>query len=156
METGGSGIVPQTAFAGDSAGDGVASAACLRPDSVSADPGYSITDLAREFAVTSRTIRFYEGEGLIHPERRGTTRLYSRADRARLAWILRGRAVGFSLAEIRELLDMYAPGKARRLQLQATLTKSRERISALMEQRTAIDATIAELEQFCRTIEAQL
>lgn len=128
----------------------------LRPASAAPDDWFSITDLAREFAITSRTIRFYEGEGLIHPERRGTTRLYSRADRARLAWILRGRAVGFSLADIRELLDMYAPGQARRLQLEATVAKSRERISALMEQRDAIDATIAELEQFCRTIEAQL
>ena len=121
-----------------------------------ADPIFTITDLAREFAVTSRTLRFYEDEGLLHPLRRGTTRLYSRADRARLAWILRGRAVGFSLADIRELLNMYAPGEARRTQLQAALGKSRERISALREQRDAIDATIAELEQFCCTIEHKL
>ena len=117
---------------------------------------FSITDLAREFAVTSRTLRFYEDEGLIHPTRRGTTRLYSRADRTRLAWILRGRAVGFSLADIRELLDMYAPGEARRPQLQATLDKSRERVCALQAQRDAIDATIAELQDFCRTIEERL
>lgn len=149
-------IGAQTGSADDSAADSVGAATRLRPASIAADHWYSITDLAREFAVTSRTIRFYEGEGLIHPERRGTTRLYSRADRARLAWILRGRAVGFSLADIRELLDMYAPGPARRLQLQATVAKSRERISALMEQRDAIDATIAELEQFCRTIAAKL
>lgn len=121
-----------------------------------ADPAFSITDLAREFAVTSRTLRFYEDEGLIHPTRRGTTRLYSRADRARLAWILRGRAVGFSLADIRELLDMYAPGEARRPQLEATISKSRERIAALGAQRDAIDATIAELQDFCRTIEERL
>lgn len=127
-----------------------------RPANALPEDLFSITDLAREFEITSRTIRFYEGEGLIHPERRGTTRLYSRADRARLAWILRGRSVGFSLAEIRELLDMYAPGQGRRLQLQATLGKSRERIAALVAQRTAIDATIAELDQFCRSIEAQL
>ncbi|MGL6044164.1 MAG: MerR family transcriptional regulator [Sandaracinobacteroides sp.] len=117
---------------------------------------FTITDLAREFGVTSRTLRFYEDEGLIHPSRRGTTRLYSRGDRARLAWILRGRSVGFSLADIRELLDMYAPGPARRQQIQATVAKSRDRIAALLEQRAAIDATIAELENFCRTIEAQL
>jgi DNA-binding transcriptional MerR regulator len=110
---------------------------------------FSITDLSREFGVTSRTLRFYEDEGLLHPERRGSTRLYSRADRARLAWILRGRAVGFSLADIRELLDLYAPGPARRGQLEATLEKSRARINALMAQREAIDLTIAELEQFC-------
>lgn len=117
---------------------------------------FSITDLAREFGVTSRTLRFYEDEGLIHPTRRGTTRIYSRADRTRLAWILRGRAVGFTLADIRELLDMYAPGEARRPQLEATLGKSRERVSALQAQRDAIDATIAELQEFCRTIEARL
>lgn len=110
---------------------------------------FSITDLAREFGVTSRTLRFYEDEGLLHPERRGSSRLYSRADRARLAWILRGRAVGFSLADIRELLDLYAPGPARRGQLEATLEKSRTRIAALKSQREAIDLTIAELEQFC-------
>jgi DNA-binding transcriptional MerR regulator len=125
-------------------------AAGTRPDS------FGITDLAREFDVTPRTIRFYEGEGLIHPTRRGSQRLYSRADRARLAWILRGRAVGFSLADIRELLDLYAPGPARRDQLKAALAKSRERIAALEAQRAAIDATITELEQFCRTIEGKL
>lgn len=121
-----------------------------------AEPVFTITDLSREFAVTSRTLRFYEDEGLLHPNRRGTTRLYSRGDRARLAWILRGRAVGFSLADIRDLLDMYAPGEARRPQLEATLAKSRERIAALQDQRAAIDATIAELEQFCSTIEHKL
>lgn len=117
---------------------------------------FTITELSRAFDVTPRTIRFYEGEGLIHPARRGSTRLYSRADRARLAWILRGRSVGFSLAEIRDLLDLYAPGPARRGQLKAALSKSRERISALTEQRAAIDATIAELEDFCRSIEKKL
>jgi DNA-binding transcriptional MerR regulator len=117
---------------------------------------FTITALAREFDVTPRTIRFYEGEGLIHPSRRGSQRLYSRADRARLAWILRGRAVGFSLADIRELLDLYAPGPARRGQLKATVAKVRERIAALDAQRAALDATIAELEQFCRTIEAKI
>jgi len=114
---------------------------------------FTISDLAREFEITPRTIRFYEGEGLIHPTRRGSQRLFSRADRARLAWILRGRAVGFSLADIRELLDMYAPGKARVAQLKAALEKSRERIKALEAQRDALDATIAELTAFCRTIE---
>jgi len=117
---------------------------------------FTITDLARQFAVTPRTIRFYEGEGLIAPERRGTSRLYSRADRARLAWILRGRAVGFSLAEIRELLDLYAPGPARRGQLQATLEKCRARMAALEGQRRALDATITELEHFCTNIQSKI
>lgn len=117
---------------------------------------FTISDLAREFDVTPRTIRFYEGEGLIHPTRRGSQRLFSRGDRARLAWILRGRAVGFSLADIRELLDMYAPGQSRAAQLKATLGKCRERIAALEAQRNALDATIAELIDFCRTIEDRI
>ncbi|MBS3962184.1 MAG: MerR family DNA-binding transcriptional regulator [Sandarakinorhabdus sp.] len=117
---------------------------------------FTISDLAREFDVTPRTIRFYEGEGLIHPTRRGSQRLFSRGDRARLAWILRGRAVGFSLADIRELLDMYAPGQSRVAQLKATLRKSRERIAALEAQRDALDATIAELTDFCRAIEDRI
>ncbi len=117
---------------------------------------FTISDLAREFDVTPRTIRFYEGEGLIRPARRGSQRLYSRADRARLAWILRGRSVGFTLADIRELLDLYAPGPARRGQLKATLAKSRDRIAALEAQRDALDATIAELADFCRTLEQKL
>jgi len=117
---------------------------------------FSIGDLAREFGVTSRTLRFYEDEGLLHPERRGSSRIYSRADRARLAWILRGRSVGFSLADIRELLDLYAPGQGRRSQLAAARVKSRERIAALQSQRDAIDQTIEELEQFCASIDAKL
>ncbi|WP_199553696.1 MerR family transcriptional regulator [Sandaracinobacteroides hominis] len=132
---------------------GSAAAAARAATLGGSDSQFSITDLAREFAVTSRTLRFYEDEGLIHPMRRGTTRLYSRADRARLAWILRGRAVGFSLADIRELLDMYAPGEARRAQLEATFAKCRERIVALEAQRAAIDATIAEISEFCRSID---
>ncbi len=68
---------------------------------------YSIAELSREFAITPRTIRFYEDEGLIKPRRQGMTRLYGVGDRTRLGWILRGKRLGFSLAEIRELLDLY-------------------------------------------------
>src|SRR5262249_37647301 len=68
---------------------------------------YSIAELAREFAVTPRTIRFYEDEGLIKPQRQGLIRIYSSGDRARLSWILRGKRLGFSLGEIKELLDLY-------------------------------------------------
>ncbi len=126
------------------------------PDLSASGESFTISDLARAFDITPRTIRFYEGEGLIHPTRRGSQRMFSRADRARLAWILRGRAVGFSLADIRELLDMYAPGQSRSAQLKATLEKSRERIAALEAQRNALDATIAELSDFCRTIEDKI
>ncbi|MBS0472272.1 MAG: MerR family DNA-binding transcriptional regulator [Proteobacteria bacterium] len=68
---------------------------------------YTIRQLTKEFDVTARTLRFYEDEGLIAPERRGQTRIYSNRDRARIILILRGRRVGFSLAEIREILDLY-------------------------------------------------
>lgn len=117
---------------------------------------FSITDLAREFGVTSRTLRFYEAEGLIAPERRGASRRYSKTDRARLKWVLRGRSVGFSLAEIRELLDLYAPGPARRAQLEAARARSFERIAALKAQRAALDETILELESFVAGLDARL
>ncbi len=117
---------------------------------------YTITDLAREFAVTPRTIRFYEAEGLLAPERRGTTRLYGKADRARLAWVLRGRAVGFSLSDIRELLDLYTPGSDNRAQREAALAKTEQRLAALRAQRDAIDSTVTELEQFAATLRSRL
>ncbi|MFQ3666037.1 MAG: MerR family DNA-binding transcriptional regulator [Sphingomonadaceae bacterium] len=115
---------------------------------------FTITDLAREFAVTPRTLRFYESEGLLKPTRRGSTRLYSRADRTRLKWVLRGRSVGLSLADIRELLDLYEPGPGRRAQIAATREICRARLAQLRDQRDAIDATISELEQFLATIES--
>ncbi len=68
---------------------------------------FTIRQLTKEFDVTARTLRFYEDEGMIAPERRGQTRIYSGRDRARITLILRGRRVGFSLAEIREILDLY-------------------------------------------------
>ena len=122
----------------------------------SAGEVFTITDLSRAFDVTARTLRFYEDEGLIHPERRGATRLYSRADRARLQWILRGRAAGFSLSDIRELLDLYAPGDARREQLAATLAKCSAHIAQLELQRAAIEESIREIKTFCDTVESRL
>lgn len=68
---------------------------------------YKISELAKEFDVTTRSIRFYEDEGLIHPERKGSMRIYNRRDRTRLKLILRGKRLGFSLAEIRELFELY-------------------------------------------------
>ncbi|MBX9813673.1 MAG: transcriptional regulator [Proteobacteria bacterium SG_bin5] len=109
---------------------------------------FTISDLGAEFGVTARALRFYEDEGLIAPQRRGTQRIYSHRDRARLAWILRGKRVGFSLAEIRELLDLYDLGDGRRTQRAKTIARCRDRIALLEAQKHDIDAAIRELSDF--------
>ena len=117
---------------------------------------HSIAELSAEFSVTARTIRFYEHEGLLQPERQGQTRIFSAADRARLAWILRGKRVGFSLAEIGDMLDLYNRDDGRRLQRRVTLKKCRERLLMLERQRSDIDLTIGELSEFCAEVEKLL
>ena len=115
------------------------------PDS----PGsFSIGQMCADFGVTARALRFYEDEALLAPERRGTQRLYSARDRARLAWILRGRRVGLSLADIKELLDLYDLGDNRRTQRLATIDRCSQQVAKLKQQRVDIDATIDELETF--------
>ncbi|WP_445194015.1 MerR family transcriptional regulator [Sphingomonas sp. Tas61C01] len=115
---------------------------------------FSISDLCAEFGVTARALRFYEDEGLIAPQRRGTQRIYSHRDRARLAWILRGKRVGFSLGEIREMIDLYDVGDGRRLQRQVAIDRGRARIALLEAQKHDIDAAISELTDFVDLLEA--
>ena len=117
---------------------------------------YSIGEMCDAFGVTARALRFYEDEELIAPERRGTTRLYTDRDRARLTWILRGKSVGFSLNDIRELLDLYDVGDQQHTQMLATRDRCRDRINALHCQKKDIDATIAELEEFCGFLDERL
>jgi len=117
---------------------------------------FSITDLAQEFDVTPRTLRFYEDKGLLAPDRHGTVRVYGRRERGRLNLILRGKRLGFSLAEIRELLAFYEVGDGQRTQARAILQRSRERIAALKQQRKDIEDTVRELTAVCRDIETFL
>ena len=114
---------------------------------------YSISDLAKEFAITTRTIRFYEAEGLLCPQRDGQTRIYADHDRVNLKLILRGKRLGFSLAESKELIELYDPQSGNTRQLQTLLTKIQERRDALNEQLKDIHAMQIELnqaEQRCR------
>ncbi|MES1200803.1 MAG: MerR family DNA-binding transcriptional regulator [Pseudomonadota bacterium] len=104
------------------------------------DRTYTISELAREFEVTPRALRFYEDKGLLTPRRDGMNRVYSHRDRARLMLILRGKRVGLSLIEIKELLDMYKVDQ--RAQAQAALKKYQARIVAFESQREDIDAAI--------------
>ena len=109
---------------------------------------FTIGQMCADFGVTARALRFYEDERLLAPERRGTQRLYSTRDRARLAWILRGRRVGLSLADIKELLDLYDVGDGRETQRLKTIERCQEQADRLAAQRVDIDATIKELEGF--------
>jgi DNA-binding transcriptional MerR regulator len=116
-------------------------------------PTYSISDLAQEFALTTRAIRFYEDEGLLSPRRRGLSRIYGERERTRIKLILRGKRLGLSLSEIRELFDIYATAGNERAQLTKFLQMLADRRAMLHQQREDIDAVLAEIafiERDCR------
>lgn len=108
---------------------------------------YTITELTREFGISTRTLRFYEDEGLIKPIRRGRTRLFRPSDRHLVRQILRGKRLGFSIAEIREIIKMYRepPGEAG--QLRAILQTIEEKRDALRQKRRDLEETLNELDQ---------
>jgi len=106
---------------------------------------YSIGDLASETGVTHRALRIYEEQGLLAPQRIGNQRIYSHRDRARLILVLRGKRLGFSLADIREMLEMYDVDPQHLEQLRVTLKKAQARIAELEHQQVAIAETLAEL-----------
>lgn len=117
---------------------------------------FTITDLAQEFKVTARAIRFYEDKGLLHPSRQGMNRVYTKRDRARLILILRGKRLGFSLAEIREMINLYDLGDGQGEQLRVTLKRSADRLKALEAQRRDVDAAIDELRRSVAILEEYL
>jgi DNA-binding transcriptional MerR regulator len=106
---------------------------------------YSISELAREFKVTPRALRFYEDKGLLTPKRDGLNRVYGSRDRARLQLILRGKRVGFPLSEIKEILDLYDLGDNERTQMQTALGKFKARLLVLETQRDDLEGAIETL-----------
>ena len=115
---------------------------------------YSISELSEEFGITPRTLRYYEDQNLLAPQRQGQTRIYSAADRARLIWIMRGKRVCFSITEISEVLDMYYAEGGKEEQCRITITACKDRIKSLEEQRKDIDDTINELNHLIKTVGA--
>jgi DNA-binding transcriptional MerR regulator len=116
---------------------------------------YSISELAEEFSVTARALRFYEDKGLLTPSRQGQTRVFSAADRARLRLVLRGKRVGFSLEEIREMLDLESITSGSPQHLGLWLKRFSARIDVLKQQRRDIDDAIEELQAGCAWMEAR-
>lgn len=115
-----------------------------------------IGDMAKLFGVTLRTLRFYEDKGLISPKRDGSTRLYTRRDKARLKLILLGRKVGFSLRDVKQMMDLYDPNGTNIKQLRLTMDKSERQLARLQKQRVAIDEAMSELSALMTSVRNQL
>ncbi|MBK8455756.1 MAG: MerR family DNA-binding transcriptional regulator [Phyllobacteriaceae bacterium] len=117
---------------------------------------FRIGDMAKGFGVTLRALRFYEDKGLLSPVREGTTRLYTHRDRARLKLILLGRKVGFSLRDVKQMIDLYDPTGSNSRQLRVALEKGEKQIRRLQVQRAAVEDAIGELDALIGAIRAQL
>jgi DNA-binding transcriptional MerR regulator len=121
------------------------------------DQVWGIGELVSEFKITARAIRLYEEKGLLSPQRIGTTRVFSRRDRARLVLILRAKGLGSTLEEIKEYLDLYGQhGEGRRQQLEFVVKKTTQTMAELREKRDHIDQTLAELKLICQACQEQL
>ncbi len=113
---------------------------------------YTISELANEFDITTRTIRFYESKGLLTPKREGQKRIYSASDRVRLTLILRGRRLGFSIDESKEIIELYNPGDNNKKQMKIYLNKIQEKQGALQQQLKdikSIQKSLKDAEQRC-------
>ena len=117
---------------------------------------FSISELASEFDITPRAIRFYEDQGLLAPRREGQRRIYSPRDRTRLKLTLRGKRLGLTLSEIRELIDMYEPGRDERAQLERFLAVLEAHKASLLQQQSDIEAQLSEIKAFERKVRRQL
>lgn len=117
---------------------------------------FTIGEMTREFDITARTLRFYEEKDLIQPRRNGLERLYSRRDRSRLKLILMGKAVGFSLEDIKAMLDLYDLGDGGMTQLKVARDQFLAQIERLEEQRKTLDAAITELKSVAAEVNRRL
>jgi DNA-binding transcriptional MerR regulator len=117
---------------------------------------FSISELSREFDVTPRAIRFYEDQGLLSPRRDGQRRIYTPRDRTRLKLTLRGKRLGLALSEIRELIDMYEPGRDERPQLKRFLAVLQAHRETLLQQRADLEAQLSEIQSFEKKVRKRL
>lgn len=108
---------------------------------------YTITELTREFGISTRTIRYYEDEGLVQPVRRGRTRLFKPADRHLIRQVIRGRRLGFSIAEIRQIIQMYKEPPGEVGQLKLMIDRIKDKREQLRQKRRDLEETLAELDQ---------
>lgn len=120
------------------------------------DRTYSISELAREFDITPRTIRYYEAEGLLSPAREGQKRIYSARDRVRLALVLRGKRLGFSLAEAKDVIDLYAAPQGEAGQLRTLLEKLDEKRAMLEEKRRDLEISLSNMDSYAERCRERL